>query len=160
MITLKYQPTHLGTSIWLGHLKHQTKRNEVFQEGNCRFAIQLYFYRIHNHWLEKDEVYLPGGYEHLGEFVFREESIDFSVLKPSNIIYAQNLKQKDGTYYARDPKTTRRSPTGDLISTQLYTSAKLLIRITFTAPVVFAAVWPLEQFVEYYKPISVKRLPI
>ena len=76
-------------------LTKEELNNEV-EEGNCRFALQLYLYRIHNVFYERDEIYLPGGYKKLGEFIFKEEEIDFEKLQAGDIIFGQNLNNKMG----------------------------------------------------------------
>jgi hypothetical protein len=47
-------------------------------------------------FFERDEIYLPGGYKVLGEFVFKETDIDVSKLKAGDVIYAQNIRDKQG----------------------------------------------------------------
>lgn len=132
-----------------------------FTEGNCRFALQLYFYRVHDIFLEIDEVYLPGGYEHLGEFIVREQPIDWSLVQPGDIIYAQNLKKKDGTPHKRDPEhyDTLADWRFDFHSA-IYLGTHNGQHYIYHASSICDGpdVWTLAQFSEYYKPISIKRI--
>jgi len=65
-------------------------------EGNCRFAIQQWFFELHGLFLKRDEIYLPGGYKVLGAFLFEETAIDWDALQPGDIIFAENLRNKLG----------------------------------------------------------------
>jgi len=133
-------------------------------EGNCRFVLQLYFYRQHKKFFEKDEIYLPGGYKVLGEFIFKEEPFDLDMLVAGDVIYAQNLRNKDGKEV---DKSVERYKDKDEWLYYLH-SAIYIGRIhdgTDTRYVWHAThidggptLWPLEKFEHYYRPISAKRV--
>jgi hypothetical protein len=133
-------------------------------EGNCRFALQLYFYRQHKKFFEKDEIYLPGGYKVLGKFIFEEEPIDFDKLVAGDVIYAQNLRNKEDKEV---DKSLERYRDKDEWLYYLH-SAVYVGKIndgTETRYVWHAThidggptLWPLEKFEHYYRPISAKRV--
>jgi len=126
-------------------------------EGNCRLAIQLYFYRVQNRFLQKDEIYLPGGYKTLGGFIFKEEAINWSKVRVGDIVYAQNIKKKGGALYERDRTNY---PTYDDwvydFHSAIYVGKNKFWHATSIAN--GPAVWSCEEFENYYKSISVKRL--
>lgn len=144
-----------------GPVVTESELNQPFSVGNCRFALQLYFYRIHNKFLPQDHIYLPGGYQTLGEFVFREEPIDYSALVPGDILYAQNLKNKNGEPLARNLSDY---PTKDEWYYHFH-SAIYLGEVDGKELIWHAtsiengpACWTRSQFEEYYKVISAKRV--
>jgi len=133
-------------------------------EGNCRFALQLYFYRIHEIFFQKDEIYLPGGYKVLGEFVYKEEPIDFNKLKAGDILYAQNLLNKEGK---KVDKSLERYKDKDEWLYYLH-SAIYIGKIDDGTDNFYVwhathidggpTLWTLEKFERYYKTVSVKRV--
>lgn len=132
-------------------------------EGNCRFALQLYFYKIHNIFFEKDEIYLPGGYKVLGKFIFEEEPIDFSKLKRGDVLYAQNLRNKDGVLLE---KGIENYETKDKWLYYLH-SAIYLGKIDATGIQYIwhatnitdgSVLWDIATFEQYYKLVSAKRV--
>ncbi len=134
------------------------------KEGNCRFALQLYFYRLHNRFFEKDEIYLPGGYKVLGRFVFKEEPIDFDKLKKGDILYAQNLRNKRGEVLKKGQEYFKTKDEWLYhLHSALYLGAidpdseeKYIWHATSIAG--GTALWTLEKFKYHYLPISAKRV--
>ncbi len=133
-------------------------------EGNCRYALQLYFYRLHGKFFERDEIYLPGGYKVIGEFIFKEEPIDFTVLQSGDVIYAQNLRNKEG--YDVDKSLERYKDKDEwlyYLHSAVYVGA---IEAGSNTDYIWHAthigggpvLWTLEHFLYYYKPISAKRV--
>jgi len=130
---------------------------ENITEGNCRLAIQLYFYRVWGRFIQKDEIYLPGGYKTLGTFIFKEEAVNWSKARVGDIVYAQNIKKKDSTLYERD--RDHYHTYDDWVynfHTAIYVGENKFWHAT--SIVNGPAVWSREEFENYYKPISVKRL--
>ncbi len=134
------------------------------KEGNCRYALQLYFYRNHGKFFRRDDIYLPGGYKVFGEFIFKEELIDFHKLNRGDIIYAQNLRNKEGKEV---DKSLERYKDKDewlyYLHSAIYigmlndgTDNRYIWHATHIGggPVL----WTLDQFLYYYKPISAKRV--
>lgn len=135
-------------------------------EGNCRLAVQLYFYRQHGIFLERDQIYLPGGYKTLGEFVFKEEVINFSLLKRGDVIYAQNIRNKSGDFMERALENF--ADYNEWLyhfHTAIYIGK---ISSQDDAQYVYHAssiengpgLWTLEKFMYHYLPISVKRIAL
>ncbi len=134
------------------------------KEGNCRFALQLYFYRKYGIFLKKDDVYLPGGYKVLGRFIFQEEPFDFNILKTGDILYAQNLRNKEGKEV---DKSLERY--GDKDEWLYYLHSAIYLgklndgtdnRYVWHSTNIDGGptLWALDKFQYYYKPISAKRL--
>jgi hypothetical protein len=73
--------------------------------GNCRFAVQDFYYKYFGKFLRPEEILLPGAYRDVGEFVFCEvfdsaqtlrEKIDFNKLRVGDIIYAKKRFDSKG----------------------------------------------------------------
>lgn len=134
------------------------------KEGNCRFALQLYYYRNHGRFFERDDIYLPGGYKVLGKFIFKEEPIDFNKLKLGDVLYAQNLRNKDGELLE---KGIENYESKDKWLYYLH-SAIYLGRIDPDSDEQYIwhatnveggpALWTLDKFQHYYLPVSAKRI--
>lgn len=147
-----------------GPVDSSNELNSKIESGNCRLALQLYFYRIHNIFLKRDDIYLPGGYKILGRFVFKEEPINFDELKQGDILYAQNLRSKEGRILKRDPKNYKDKDEWLYhLHSAIYLGeisglghAKYIWHATSIED--GTTVWTLEKFQHFYKPISAKRL--
>jgi hypothetical protein len=147
-----------------GPVQTEEELNGGFMEGNCRFALQLYFYRIHSRFFERDEIYLPGGYKALGKFVFKETDIDINQLKAGDVIYAQNLRNKQNQKVDKSPERYKDKDEWLYYLHSLIYLGKLygdsdtnyVWHATHIAggPVV----WDWSKFIHYYKPISAKRV--
>lgn len=134
------------------------------KEGNCRFALQLYFYRIHKKFFERDEIYLPGGYKMIGEFIFKEEPIKFELLKSGDILYAQNWRNKAGKLLDKGIENYK-----DKDEWLYYLHSAIYIgKINEKSDKLYIwhatnidggpTLWDLDKFQYYYKPISAKRV--
>lgn len=147
-----------------GPVETSEELQSVAVEGNCRYALQLYFYRIHHKFYERDEIYLPGGYKVLGEFVFKEEEIDFAKLKSGDVLYAQNLRNKEeklvkkgiDTFESKDEWLYHLHSAIYLGKIDPETDQQYIWHATNIEGRV--ALWSLEKFKHYYLPVSVKRV--
>lgn len=130
-------------------------------EGNCRFALQLYFYRLHTIFFERDQIYLPGGYKVLGEFIFKEEPIDFNLLKPGDVLYAQNWRNKEGKLLEKGIENYKdKDEWLYYLHSAVYVGSEDGVHYIWHATNIEGGptLWPLEKFEHYYKPISAKRI--
>ncbi len=163
-LVLNY-PTDIFTYRYLAGPVLTTKEIDAgFHEGNCRFALQLYFYRMHNHFLERDQIYLPGGYKILGTFIFKEEPIFFDTLKTGDVIYAQNLRNKNNqlVHNGRESYKTYDEWLYHLHSAiyigKVYPESDMRYVWHATSIEGGPALWPLEKFEYHYIPVSAKRV--
>lgn len=158
-----------------GPLSEETLKSESFIHGNCRRAIQYYLYKTKGLFLRSEEVLLPNDCRNVGEFIFREELIDFKQLKRGDVIYAENIRNKKGK---PEDKSRNHFKNEDEWLMYLHTAIYLgelddeLINILpkgdypQNIPLIWHAtfigggtcVWTLDKFEQYYKVISVKRL--
>ena len=130
-------------------------------EGNCRLALQLYFYRVHRIFFQKNDIYLPGGYKVWGTFVYKEESIDFDALQPGDVIYAQNLRGRRGQELLKGIENFNDKDEWLYhLHSAIYAGKANGTHYIWNATSIFGGTitWPLEAFEYYYKPISVKRV--
>lgn len=75
-----------------------SKLKGKIKTGNCRLAVQDYFYIVHNLYLKPEEILLPAAFRKVGRFV------KITDLKPGDLIYAERLRNKEGKtiYKAKD----------------------------------------------------------
>ncbi len=137
--------------------------------GNCRLAVQDYFFSIHNLYLKPKDILLPFAYHKVGNFV---ELFD----KPGDIIYAENIRNKKGEVMHREKDVFKNNDEWILhFHSAIYLgkmNEEILNLLPFTSvikpntPVVWhisficgkTAIWPIEKFLYYYKPIAAKRI--
>lgn len=161
MESLKYPTDQFSYKYLVGPVLTEEELNIPFEEGNCRFALQLYFYRVHNKFFERDKIYLPGGYKVWGDFIIKEEDINPSVLKPGDVIYAQNILNKEEKEVDKSLERYK-----DKDEWLYYLHSLIFIGTVDGVPYVWHAthiaggpvVWTWEKFLHYYKPVSAKRI--
>ena len=131
--------------------------DQEIKEGNCRLAVQLYFYKIHNVYFEPEQILNPNGFKNTGEFVFNiGENIDFNNAEVGDVIYAENLMNKK-----REPINKGRdvfeSEDGWILHfhTAIYLGNDDVWHATNFQE--NSGVWSLDKFKEFYKPVAIKR---
>lgn len=76
--------------------------NETIKEGNCRLALQDYYYICENMYLTPDQVFLPQGFKQTGTTIQTFDTTEnfFKNLKKGDVIYAERLKnqKKENVY--------------------------------------------------------------
>jgi len=164
MSTLRYPSDIFAYKYLAGPVNTAEDIECGVSEGNCRFALQLYFYRVRNIFLKSDEIYLPGGYKTLGTFIYEEEPVDFSRLAAGDIVFAENLRNKEGelvdrslTRYSDKDKWLYHLHSAIFVgngadgaeSNCIWHSTRIA-----GGPIL----WNLDTFLHYYKPISAKRI--
>jgi len=147
-----------------GPVETSTEIDSGVLEGNCRYALQLYYYKQHDMFYERDEIYLPGGYKVLGEFIFKEEDIDFDKLVRGDILFAQNFRNKGGKLLN---KSIENYETKDKWLFDLH-SAIYLGKIDSDTDKQYVwhatsieggpILWTLDKFCYHYFPVSAKRV--
>jgi len=129
--------------------------------GNCRFGIQLYFYRVHKIFFKKYDIYLPGGYKVMGEFIFKEEPIDFNILKVGDVVYAQNLRDRNGREIDKSLERYRnRDEWLYYLHSVIYVGKIKGEHYVWHATHIDhgPTLWKLDKFKYYYHPVSAKRI--
>jgi hypothetical protein len=129
--------------------------------GNCRLAIQLYFYRLHNQIFLPDEILCPKSYRETGVKV----DLDFnhpnwiSYAQIGDVIFAERIKNKDGQLVDRSINYFKQNEDEYII----YLHTAIISNIepfeiwhatTITSNTCF---WDFNKFNNYYKIISVRR---
>lgn len=145
----------------VGPVESPEELDPTVKEGNCRLALQLYFYRVHNLFFQKEEIYLPGGYKTLGTFVFEEEPIIFDALRAGDIIYAQNLRDREGNELQRNQEVyANKDEWLYHLHSAIYLGYQNGSHYVWHATGIEkgTVVWSLETFEHFYKSISVKRV--
>lgn len=122
-----------------------------WEEGNCRKALQTYFLSARNIFLSPADVLCPRLYYETGKFIFtKDEAINFDLLSNGDIIFAEKIggkaKTKTGEEYIIS------------LHTAIYTSepGREVWQSTYIDG--GSCYWSLRRFLDFYKPVAVKRL--
>lgn len=129
--------------------------------GNCRLAIQLYFYRLHNKVFLPDEILCPQSFRETGTKI----DLDFNDhnwmtnIQIGDVIFAERIKDKDGKFVDRSIDYFKQNE--DEYITYLHTAIisnkepfEIWHATTITNNTCF---WDLDQFNNYYKIIGLRR---
>jgi len=143
--------------------------------GNCRFAVQDFYYKYFGKFLLPEQILLPEAYKHIGRFIFQEQEVDFDKLKVGDIVYAKKIFNKNGNNILKTKQDYKDEDEWILYSH----SAIFLGKATDKIKTLFSeydlpedkelvwhatsyegksCVWTVEKFVEKYHIIAVKRL--
>ena len=155
--------------------------NNNFKFGNCRLAIQLYFYHQYNLYLPPNKILLPEAYKETGSFIakdLKKENI-FEKARTGDIIYAERLKNSKGKLCYKKKTDFKNEDEWILyFHTAIYLnkisknqikqlSAKYNISNIHTdEPIIWHAssidngtcFWNIEKFLQYYQPKAIKRI--
>ena len=155
-------PQHTFNYRYLaGPVETERELGEGVKDGNCRFAIQQYFHELHGLFLQKDEIYLPGGYKHLGSFIFEEEEIDWEQLQPGDIIFAENKRNKKNEQIDRSQKSFDTKDEWLLyLHSAIYVGKENNNHYIWHSTSICGGTctWDLSTFCHNYKPVSAKRV--
>ena len=140
-----------------GPISKEELQEEKFTEGNCRLAIQYYFYKIHNLFIEPNNILNPQGYNTLGTFIIEEKYFkndSFVHLKEGDIIYAERIINAQGekilkSYSSKDDWIIALHSAIYLGNDKIYHCTSIDKK---------SCVWSIKKFLDYYKPIAAKRL--
>ncbi len=148
-------------------------------EGNCRLAVQDYFYTVHGLFLGREEIVLPEAYRNTGKIVsdFKGDVVVFfKDLQVGDIIYAEKLRDRKERMFRhqRNSYPTEDEwlislhmgiyfgiPTDDLLSRmptdgQIDREKPAVWHASFIAG--GTALWTVDKFCHYYQPVVAKRL--
>jgi hypothetical protein len=135
-----------------GPLLSKDLQKEDFKEGNCRLAIQYYFYKVHDLYLKPKLVLNPKGYEKLGKFIVREKEFtkdSLTKLKEGDIIYADRIKDKEDIELSKKDWVVRLHSVIYLGNNKIWHSNIVSKKSDY---------WSFDKFIKYYKPIAAKRV--
>lgn len=153
--------------------------NQAIKAGNCRLAVQDYFYVVQGLYLKPDEILLPYGYKHTGVFVKqldKKMKLFFTDLKQGDIIYAEKLRNNKKGYIYKCKNSFSDEDEWILhFHTAIYLGnldekieSFLPVKPTYPkgTPVIWhssfiaggTAVWSVEKFCYYYQPVAAKRI--
>lgn len=128
------------------------------EEGNCRLAVQLYFYRVNNLFIKPEDILCPRSYKVTGKFILREGEFnqDFtSKIKSGDIIFAQRIKNKDGSASLKSKENFKDE---DVWLTALHTAIYLGDNKIWHATAIEgkSSYWTMSKFLEFYQPVAIK----
>ena len=150
--------------IHSGPFENPEKLKDVVK-GNCRLAVQVYFYLAHGIWLTPSQVLCPELYHSTGVFVFKDEPIDFLSFRKGDIVFSERVHNKKGKNIQKT-KDSFLSEDDWIIS--LHTSIVISIGARredcrfwhATAVSGSTCEWSVDKFEFYYRPVAVKRIEL
>jgi hypothetical protein len=137
-----------------GPLLLKELKKEDFEEGNCRLAIQYYFYKVHALYLKPELVLNPKGYQKLGKFIINEKEFtkdSLKELKEGDIIYADRIRDKEDIKLSKKDWIIR-------LHSAIYVGDNKVWHSSIVAKK--SGYWSFDKFIKYYKPIAAKRVLI
>ncbi len=140
-----------------GPLTEDDLRLRKIGSGNCRLAIQAYFYFVYNKYLSPDQILLPNGYLRTGNFVTGEGEDNFILYNPGDVIYAERILSKFGKKVNRRRKDFQ-SEAEWIVS--LHSAIYLGEMKVFHATSIEGetCVWEINKFCQFYRIVGVKRV--
>lgn len=146
-------------SYLAGPLPKDRLKQEIqeIKEGNCRLAVQVYFYNTHNVYFEPEKILNPNGYKNTGEFVFKVgDVLDFKEAKTGDVIYAENIVNKKGETISKSRSAFDSEDDWILhFHTAIYLGSDQVWHATNLEE--NSCFWNLEKFNKFYKPVALKR---
>lgn len=145
------------------------------KSGNCRLAIQQYFFVSSGIRFNPEEILCPRSFRETGtEILGQTDHWDWSQLSRGDVLFAERILGKDGSKVDRSRSSFS---TEDLWITYLHSAVFLgmadedLLKLLPSSdypknmPLIWHAtavsgetcVWSTSQFEKYYKPISARR---
>lgn len=145
------------------------------ETGNCRRALQEYYYRIHDIYLNADQLLCPQVYRNTGSFVAKweeKDEIQTSLLQTSDILYASRNKVDQDQFTIQqieedDQKLIKlhtaifvrnQKDIAEFLPLSADTSSGNSYIWHATAIDQIASLWPFKKFLEYYRLVSAKRV--
>lgn len=149
------------------------------KKGNCRLAIQDYYYLVHKLYLKPEEILLPRAYKITGRFIssFNGDIDSFLAnLEQGDIIYAERLRNKKGEMIYKPKEQYKNKDEWILyFHTAIYLgkqNQKITSFLPFDSeypkntPLIWhssvisngTSLWSWDKFLYYYKPVAAKRI--
>lgn len=145
-------------------------------EGNCRSAVQDYFYTIHGIYLDRNEIVLPEAKDK-GILIENNNNLDvfLNSLEKGDIIYGEKIKTSTGKRVNLDEKKIANENewlTNLHMGIYLGVQSKEVLsnlpynEVDMEKPVIWhssfisggTSLWSIDKFCEYYKPIFARRI--
>lgn len=154
---MKIDPHHFRYQYDAGPLPLEDLKRGEFEIGNCRRAVQDYLFCKHKLYLSPEQILLPNGYHHTGNFITKDCRIDFSLYKSGDIIYAERIKDKEGENV---DKSRQQFATENDWITHLHSAIYIDPHSIYHATAIQGetCMWSIDKFNIYYKIIAVKRV--
>jgi len=150
---------NFGYDYFRGPVSREELQEEI-AKGNCRLAVQDYFYTIHDLYLDKEEVILSGKMISETDVIKNQGNIGefFSRLKKGDVVYADKRRNSQGEEL---------EPGSEKFKTEEERLLNLHLGIYLENPPTIwhssfiskgTALWPIDKFCYYYKPFVARRI--
>ena len=165
---------NFGYEYLRGPVSEDVLKTEI-SEGNCRLAVQDYFYTIYGIYLNENEIILPEA-EDKG-ILMENNDIDIFLknLKEGDIFYGEKIKTSKGRRVnlgekriANENEWLTNLHMGIYLGIQPSEVLKSLSynEMDMDKPVVWhssfiskgTSLWSIDKFCEYYKPVFIRRI--
>lgn len=128
-------------------------------KGNCRLAVQVYFYFVHGLWLRPEQVLCPALYRATGRLMGER----FSDGLEGDVILAERIRNKEGSlidrsrsFYATEDEWIISLHSAVLIVPE---SEKSEARIWHATAIAGGTCeWSRSEFEKYYRVVAIKRV--
>ncbi len=129
-------------------------------EGNCRLAIQHYFFINHGIYLEPEKVLCPELYKSTGTLLENNQNKNFfNDLNQGDIILAERIKNKKGESIDRTRAIYSNEDDWIIdLHSAIYLGKSENSIWHATAIDGGTCYWTIDRFLEYYKPVIAKRI--
>ena len=146
-------------------------------EGNCRLAVQDYFYTIYGIYLDRNEIVLPEA-KNKGILIENDGKIDFlDNIREEDIIYGEKIKTSTGERVNLSEKRIINENewlTGlhmgvylgvqpsEVLSSLSYNEMDMKKPVIWHSSFISkgTSLWSVDKFCEYYKPVFARRIII
>jgi hypothetical protein len=135
-----------------GPLTEKELKKDNFKEGNCRLAVQYYFYKIHNLYLKPSSILNPRAYEKVGRFIIKEGEFSSGLIEKiqeGDIIYGDRIGAK------KDRKISRKDWIVGLHSAIYAGNNRIWHSVKVAGE---SCYWSFNKFLKYYNLVAVKRI--
>ncbi len=134
-----------------GPLLLRDLKKDEFNEGNCRLALQYYFYKIHKKFYKSELLLNPKAFNKVGKFIIKEGFFtkdSLNLLKEGDIIYADKIRIEN--------KELNRKDWIIRLHTAIYCGDNKIYHSNLIDN--GTSIWNFGKFIKYYKPIAAKRI--
>ena len=129
-----------------------------WNHGNCRRAVQLYFYETNRVFLSPKQILCPESFNETGWFINKyDEDFHFKNLDEGDIIYAERIRNKNNELVNKSLATFKtRGEYLISLHTALFISDEKIWHASSISN--GSCEWSIQDFLFYYKPVAAKRL--
>jgi len=129
-----------------------------WSKGNCRRALQWYFFEYHGIFFSPEQLLCPQSFLATGTFVLKEgEKWNRDPLQVGDVIFAERIRGKDGEKIPSKKNNLSRDEYLVRLHTAIIQNIEPLQFFHATSLSGKSCIWTQEAFFRCYRSIAVKR---